>query len=175
MALMYVRVRLLCTVVFFLCKQTTAYEMRISDWRSDVCSSDLLDRAGAPLRIRGGATVTQVVHEGRPADAEHVLVTYARDGKLRKIRARSVVMVSGGWVNRTIVGDLHNSHRQAYRAFHYGPVMIANVALRHWRFFARLGFTAARWFKGPGLPVSVRRNVPLGPPLAPPPPATSEE
>src|SRR3546814_8401599 len=30
-------------VVFFLFKQKTAYEMRISDWSSDVCSSDLLD------------------------------------------------------------------------------------------------------------------------------------
>src|SRR3546814_10273107 len=28
-------------VVFFLFKQQTAYEMRISDWSSDVCSSDL--------------------------------------------------------------------------------------------------------------------------------------
>src|SRR3546814_20116644 len=28
-------------VVFFLFKQKTAYEMRISDWSSDVCSSDL--------------------------------------------------------------------------------------------------------------------------------------
>src|SRR3546814_15173022 len=26
----------------FFCKQKTAYEMRISDWSSDVCSSDLL-------------------------------------------------------------------------------------------------------------------------------------
>src|SRR3546814_4515923 len=33
--------------VFFFFKQKTAYEMRISDWSSDVCSSDLLD---APLR-----------------------------------------------------------------------------------------------------------------------------
>src|SRR3546814_4462312 len=29
--------------VFFFFKQKTAYEMRISDWSSDVCSSDLLD------------------------------------------------------------------------------------------------------------------------------------
>src|SRR3546814_7907989 len=28
---------------FFLFKQKTAYEMRISDWSSDVCSSDLCD------------------------------------------------------------------------------------------------------------------------------------
>src|SRR3546814_4941346 len=32
----------LCTLVmFFFFKQKTAYEMRISDWNSDVCSSDL--------------------------------------------------------------------------------------------------------------------------------------
>src|SRR3546814_17898539 len=29
-------------VLFFFFKQKTAYEMRISDWSSDVCSSDLL-------------------------------------------------------------------------------------------------------------------------------------
>src|SRR3546814_2960152 len=29
---------------FFVFKQKTAYEMRISDWSSDVCSSDLLRR-----------------------------------------------------------------------------------------------------------------------------------
>src|SRR3546814_3721829 len=29
-------------MVFFVFKQKTAYEMRISDWSSDVCSSDLI-------------------------------------------------------------------------------------------------------------------------------------
>src|SRR3546814_6799306 len=32
---------------FFFFKQKTAYEMRISDWSSDVCSSDLGDALGA--------------------------------------------------------------------------------------------------------------------------------
>src|SRR3546814_13756965 len=35
-------------LVFFF-KQKTAYEMRISDWSSDVCSSDLLCPAAKPL------------------------------------------------------------------------------------------------------------------------------
>src|SRR3546814_2614651 len=36
-----------CNWIFFF-KQKTAYEMRISDWSSDVCSSDLvLDQANA--------------------------------------------------------------------------------------------------------------------------------
>src|SRR3546814_7404926 len=32
-------------IVFFFFKQKTAYEMRISDWSSDVCSSDLMSNA----------------------------------------------------------------------------------------------------------------------------------
>src|SRR3546814_3899875 len=42
----------LCYVFFF--KQKTAYEMRISDWSSDVCSSDLFDKltyAGNPASL----------------------------------------------------------------------------------------------------------------------------
>src|SRR3546814_6524690 len=46
---MYICVRIrvmsfsvLCFSLFFFFKQKTAYEMRISDWSSDVCSSDLL-------------------------------------------------------------------------------------------------------------------------------------
>src|SRR3546814_9380240 len=32
---------IICYLFFVFCKQKTAYEMRISDWSSDVCSSDL--------------------------------------------------------------------------------------------------------------------------------------
>src|SRR3546814_10370482 len=39
-----------CVRWFFFFKQKTAYEMRISDWSSDVCSSDLqLELSGAQL------------------------------------------------------------------------------------------------------------------------------
>src|SRR3546814_3666728 len=40
---------------FFFFKQKTAYEMRISDWSSDVCSSDLPSAAGARRAIVGEA------------------------------------------------------------------------------------------------------------------------
>src|SRR3546814_17215788 len=45
-----------CCLLFFFFKQKTAYEMRISDWSSDVCSSDLLaanlTRIAAPSRAK---------------------------------------------------------------------------------------------------------------------------
>src|SRR3546814_18634838 len=37
---------------FFFFKQKTAYEMRISDWSSDVCSSDLLHGLDQPIYIQ---------------------------------------------------------------------------------------------------------------------------
>src|SRR3546814_1841540 len=58
--------------VFFFFKQKTAYEMRISDWSSDVCSSDLamlaevlagravlLDRAGGRDVVGGDLVAEQ--------------------------------------------------------------------------------------------------------------------
>src|SRR3546814_8720798 len=39
----YIRVCVCGICVYFFFKQKTAYEMRISDWSSDVCSSDLRD------------------------------------------------------------------------------------------------------------------------------------
>src|SRR3546814_4997786 len=36
-------------IFFFFFKQKTAYEMRISDWSSDVCSSDLNEEANRQL------------------------------------------------------------------------------------------------------------------------------
>src|SRR3546814_4948622 len=46
-------------VLFFFFKQKTAYEMRISDWSSDVCSSDLRN-VGVRARLAGHADVTLV-------------------------------------------------------------------------------------------------------------------
>src|SRR3546814_13694663 len=41
---------MMCGVI--VCKQKTAYERRISDWSSDVCSSDLFQRLGLGLDLR---------------------------------------------------------------------------------------------------------------------------
>src|SRR3546814_10480042 len=45
--------------LFFFFKQKTAYEMRISDWSSDVCSSDLVLEAGV---IPGSDEVAEGLH-----------------------------------------------------------------------------------------------------------------
>src|SRR3546814_5894456 len=44
----------MCVSFFFFFKQKTAYEMRISDWSSDVCSSDLTYDFPFGLTVGGG-------------------------------------------------------------------------------------------------------------------------
>src|SRR3546814_1663237 len=62
---------------FFFFKQKTAYEMRISDWSSDVCSSDLVmpisASSGRPIISREGAGCRDAAHMPslvRPMDAK---------------------------------------------------------------------------------------------------------
>src|SRR3546814_19711835 len=55
--------------MFFFFKQKTAYELRISDWSSDVCSSDLTVEITDPAT--GAYKVTlldNVLHAGGPND-----------------------------------------------------------------------------------------------------------
>src|SRR3546814_2328909 len=57
-------------LLFFFCKQKTAYEMRISDWSSDVCSSDLHALLVAVAHYRHHQPVGRV---GGEADVEILL------------------------------------------------------------------------------------------------------
>src|SRR3546814_3208494 len=55
---------------FFFVKQKTAYEMRISDWSSDVCSSDLRMRLGGD-KIRHHARPIQFAQQQDAAARLH--------------------------------------------------------------------------------------------------------
>jgi spermidine dehydrogenase len=104
-----------------------------------------LDRTGQPLRMRLRCTVVSVAHEG-----SGVNVVYARDGRLYGVRAKAVIMATGGWMNLYVVRDMSPAHRDAYRQFVHAPFLVANVALTNWRFLHRLGITAAIWDRPEG-------------------------
>lgn len=132
-----------------------------------------LDRPGRPLRMRLGATVVSVEHAGDPRDAGHVNVVYTRGGRLHGVRAKAVIMATGGWVNLHVVRDMPAAHREAYARFVHAPYLVANVALTNWRFLYRLGITAAIWDPdegGFGYTCNIRNPMQVGdyqPPLDP--------
>src|SRR3546814_6787604 len=89
--------------LFFFFKQKTAYEMRISDWSSDVCSSDLLpdqDRAGVDVRTR----VDVAAH--RLDVAEHRLEVAGDGDAVDGVRDRPVLDPEPGRAARVVTGDV---------------------------------------------------------------------
>src|SRR3546814_4735368 len=70
-------------VYFFFFKQKTAYEMRISDWSSDVCSSDLA--VAVPVRLAGGRR-RQPVYPRRQGAAGRARQTDAGADPRRRLR-----------------------------------------------------------------------------------------
>lgn len=129
-----------------------------------------LDRPGARIRMRLRSTVVHVRHEG-PADSSgHVVVAYTRDGEVHLVRARSVALASGSWINRHIVVDAPERLQEAWAHLVHAPMLSINVALTNWRFLYELGVTACRWFSGFGFAANIRRPMLVGdyrPPLDP--------
>src|SRR3546814_5131998 len=98
--------------LFFFFKQKTAYEMRISDWSSDVCSSDLLR---VVLHGEHGPALDRdalvgAVEEGDVA-LDHTL------GQRRGIDHEAVVLagdldLAGGEVLHRVVGATRSEERR---------------------------------------------------------------
>lgn len=109
-----------------------------------------LDQAASTARVRLLSTAIHIEHDGDPANAGSVNIVYLRAGKLYRVKARSVVMAGGCWNTKNIVKDLPETHREAYAQFYRSPCMMANVAVRNWRFLYKMGMTGCRWFEGFG-------------------------
>jgi spermidine dehydrogenase len=116
-----------------------------------------LDHAGSRARIRLDSTAVWVKHDGAPAKSESVTVAYTRGGKMFKVKARSVVMAGGSWTTRHIVKDLTADRVEAYSQFYRSPCLMANVAVRNWRFLYKMGISGCQWFEGLGNYVQVRK------------------
>ncbi len=124
---------------------------------------DALDRPENRTRIRLGSTVVRVEHEGNPERAQHVRIVYEHDGNLYSVKARTVIMASGGWITRKVVRDLPSSYLEAFRTFRHAPILCANVALTNWRFMERAGITACMWSGGDfGFQCNIRRPIKFG-------------
>jgi spermidine dehydrogenase len=122
-----------------------------------------LDQPSSAARIRLASTAVWVQHDGMPEKADLVSVIYTRAGKTYRLKARSIVMAGGCWTTKHIVRDLPATHREAYEQFYRSPCMMANVAVRNWRFLYKMGISGCRWFEGLGNYTDVRRQSLVGP------------
>lgn len=133
---------------------------------ADICRASIrfeaLDQPHSPTRIRLSCTVLSLNHVGDPQHANAVEFVYERAGKLYRGRARCAVVAGGSWTAKHIVQDMPSVCRDAYTQFHRAPCLMANVAVRNWRFLNRLGLTECQWFEGIGNSMTLRKVARFG-------------
>ena len=131
--------------------------------QKDVCRSRVdfaaLDRPGQRSRVRLRCTVV-AVRQGRTN--EPVGVIYSRGGKLFQVQASFVIMAGGSWTTKHLIENLPSSHREAYDQFYRSPCLVANLALRNWRFLYKMGISEAQWFEGIGNYFAIRKLATYG-------------
>ncbi|MBW8727698.1 MAG: NAD(P)-binding protein [Inquilinus limosus] len=106
-----------------------------------------LDVDGQPVRIRLSSTVVRVKHQGDPATAKAVDVSYVQDGKLRTVEAGHVVLACWHRVIPFLTDELAEAQVDALRDQQKVPLIYTNVLIRNWSAFSKLGIEG---FESPG-------------------------
>src|SRR3546814_2834226 len=117
-------------MLFFFFKQKTAYEMRISDWSSDVCSSDLAaptpspsaqgagPAAGPELQIDPSAYPPPLALQDLPATREAIEAAVAeRARELRAARQVARQAAEGPTRSEEHTSELQSLMRNSYAVF----------------------------------------------------------
>src|SRR3546814_11280114 len=84
-------------MIFFFFKQKTAYEMRISDWSSDVCSSDLFGDKHAVFDLADQRVARHLARRHREVARRDAAATRGMAGGLEPQLARGGAIAQPGF------------------------------------------------------------------------------
>ena len=101
-----------------------------------------LDEDGSPVRIRLNSTVVRVKHEGDPASAKEVEITYARLGRAYTLRAAHCILACWHVVIPYLCDELPQKQKQALHSAAKVPLLYTNVAIKNWQAFQKLGVSS---------------------------------
>ncbi len=101
-----------------------------------------LDVAGQPVRVRLSSIVVNVRHNGDPATADEVSVSYMNGGRLQKVTGKAVVLACWNMMIPYLAPELPDTQKEALHYGVKGPLVYTNVAVRNWRAFEKLGVSA---------------------------------
>ena len=104
-----------------------------------------LDLADNPVRLRLKSTVVKVAHDGDPATAEGVRVTYAGpEGGLATVRAGHVILACWHRVIPYLTDELGEAQIAALNDQQKVPLIYTNVQLRNWKALDELKIDSVR-------------------------------
>jgi len=110
-----------------------------------------LDETGSRVRIRLGAPVIRMHHDGDVDSAGEVEVAYVQGGRARSVRAKGAIMACGSSMVPYIVDGLPDAQKQAAQFMIRMPHVSANVLLRRRNAFENLKISRVRALN-PGTP-----------------------
>ena len=100
-----------------------------------------LDQANQPARIRLNSTVLNVTHEGDPARATEVVVSYSRGGKMYDVRAKACVMACWNMFIPYLIPELPAAQKEALAYAVKGPLVYTSVGVKNWTAWQKLGIS----------------------------------
>jgi spermidine dehydrogenase len=98
-----------------------------------------LDRPRQRVRIRLNSTVVRVEHDGPPATARHVKVTYVRGGQAHRVRAGACVLACYNSIIPHLCPELPEEQKKELAYATRAPLVYTNVLIRDWSAFKKLG------------------------------------
>jgi spermidine dehydrogenase len=99
----------------------------------------LLDRSNQSARIRLNSTVLNVRHEGDPAQAREVVVSYSRGGKMYDVRGKACVMACWNMFIPYLAPELPETQKEALAYAVKGPLVYTSVGVKNWKAWQKLG------------------------------------
>ena len=98
-----------------------------------------LDEARSNVRIRLESTVVRVEHDGDPALARSVIVSYVRHGRLEEVKAQRVVLACWHAGIPYLCPALPAAQKDALAFAIKVPLVYTNVVVKQWTAFTALG------------------------------------
>lgn len=119
-----------------------------------------LDLPQNDTRIRLQSIVIRAEHVGEAATADHVRVTYVKNGSRYQVRAKNVIMACFNNILPFIVPDLPETQKTALRYASKVPLIYTSVLVRNWRPWKKLGISSIY------SPCTANTYIALNPPVS---------
>ena len=98
-----------------------------------------LDRRDSLVRIRLGSTAVRVRHDADPQAAKEVEISYVREKKAYKVRAKGTVLACWNMMIPYLCPELPDPQKEALRFGAKVPLVYSVVAVKNWKAFQKLG------------------------------------
>ncbi len=102
-----------------------------------------LDESDAPVRLRLESTAVRVEHDGPPAAARRVAVTYVRGGAAQRVWGRACILAGYNMMIPYLCPELPAGQRESLALLVKSPLVYSSVLLRDWQPWKRAGLGLA--------------------------------